>query len=379
MDENLPETEIKAEIEAESPKAENPDKGKAVDKAKKKLLWQFLFVAVNIAVVIVIATVDFGGDTAAAPFSDVWAVISQQWYYFAGAIALAALFILLDTSKLTVMIRSATKRTNFGAAYKCSQLGRYYDNVTPFGTGGQPFQINYLTQKGIEYGKAMACVLTTFIIQQLAFTFMGPFFLIRYCMSADAQTLFIVLGWIGYAIYLAIPLVLVLTAIKPSIIEGLAGAGIKLLTKMRIIKNPEKASARMRESLDRYHKTSAYLVKNPLRVLVVFAMSIIQFAIYFGIPYFVCRALGATAAQTVDLFSRMVIIYFAITIVPTPGNSIAAEFSFLAVFSTVLGPNTFWGILFWRLLVFYVFLIQGLAIIISRAFNKAGKAHKELY
>lgn len=343
-------------------------------KSKMKIFWQFLFVAVNIAVVVIIATVDFGGETATVPFSEAWLLLCQNWCFFAGAIALAAVSILLDVIKYIIMIRSATKRTRPGTAYKCSQLGRYYDNATPFGAGGQPFQVHYLTQKNIGGGQAMAIVVTTFILQQLAFTFLGPYFLIHYSLSGSANPLFplfITLSWIGYVVFLFIPLMLVLITVKPSIAARISDFFIRLLTKMRIIRNPEKASLRVHNSLDRYKQTAGYLAKNTSRVIIVFVISIFQAAIYFGIPYFVCRALGASAAATVDLFSRMVMIYFAITIIPTPGGSIVAEFGFLSVFAEILTGYVFWGILLWRLLVFYLYLAQGLIIIISRAINNS--------
>ena len=345
--------------------------------SKKSLLWKFLFIAANIAVVIIIATVDFGGETATVPLSDAFALFRQNRTYLIFALCLPIVFIGLDILKYTIMIHSATKRVRPMTAYNCSQLGRYYDNVTPFGAGGQAFQIHYLTTKKIDGGNAMAIVITTFILQQLAFTLAGPYFIIRYCMSSYAQTYFIVLAWVGYAIYLIIPLTLILITIKPSIAAAIANFFLRLLKKMRLLKQPERFEQRIKDSLDRYQQTAAYIAKNIFRVLIVTVISLVQFAVFFAIPYFVCRALGATAEATVDLFTRMVTIYFAITIVPTPGNSVAAEFSFLAVFASILQGYVFWGILLWRLLVFYLYLAQGLIILISRAFRDTRRARKE--
>lgn len=343
-------------------------------KSKKNIILQFIFAAVNIGVVVIIATIDFGGGTATVPLSDAARMLKQNWPYLLAALALPLAFIGLDVTKYTIMIHSATKRVAPLTAYNCSQLGRYYDNVTPLGAGGQPFQVHYLTTKNIESGKAMATVITTFIIQQLAFTVMGPYFIIRFCLSdtvLPVKTLFIVMSWVGYSFYLIIPLFLILMTVKPSIAAAIANFFIRLLTKMKILRHPEKLEERVKNSLDRYRQTAGYITKNFFRVIIVFVISILQFVVFFLIPYCVCRALGATAEATVDLFMLMVAAYFAITIIPTPGNSVAAEFSFLAVFSKVLQGNVFWGILLWRLLVYYLYLIQGLIIIVSRTIRDA--------
>ena len=342
--------------------------------SKRKIFWQFLFAAVNIAVVVIIATVDFGGGAVTAPFRGVQKLIGQNWPFFAAALLLPLASIALDVLKYTVMIKSATKRAMPWTAYKVSQIGRYYDNITPFGAGSQPFAAHYLTRKKIESGQALAIVVTTFILQQLGFLLLGPFFLVKYSVSNMGDRLyrlFVILGWLGYAAYMLVPLLLVLMTVKPSIAASIADFFIKLLAKMKIVKKPDKLSARVRVSLDKYRRTAAYLVKNTAAALAVLAVSIIQAAIFFGIPYFACRVLGATAADTADLFSRIVIIYFAITLAPTPGNSIAAEFSFWAVFLAMLGGFAFWGMLIWRLTVFYLYLAQGLVIIVSRAINNS--------
>ena len=68
-------------------------------KTKKKIIWQLIFVAVNIAVVIIIALVDFGDETVTAPFSDAARIIGKYWYYFTAAVGLALLSIFLDVLK----------------------------------------------------------------------------------------------------------------------------------------------------------------------------------------------------------------------------------------------------------------------------------------
>lgn len=353
------------------------EESRTKNKSRKKILWQLAFMAVNIAVVVIIATVDFGGETATVPFSAAAWLLKRYWYFLAAAVALTFFSIVLDTAKYAIMIRSATRRTRIFTAYTCSQLGRYYDNVTPFGSGGQPFQIHYLTTKKMDGGKAMATVITTFILQQLAFCIAAPYFIIRYSVSSYADTLFIVLSWVGYAFFLSIPVMLVLVTIKPSIAKGIADFFIRLLTKMKILRHPEKLSTRMHGALDRFQQTSAYLGKNVLRVSVIFIMSLAQFAIYLAVPYFVCRALGAPAEIGMDLIIRMVVVYFAVSFVPTPGNSVAVEFSFLAIFASVLKGYVFWGILFWRLLEFYLYLIQGLIIVISRTIRNVKREAAE--
>ena len=53
----------------------------------------------------------------------------------------------------------------------------------------------------------------------------------------------------------------------------------------------------------------------------------------------------------------------AVSFIPLPGGSGAAEISFLAIFTSLVPEQTaFWALLFWRLFSYYSFIIQGFII-----------------
>ncbi|MCQ2385634.1 MAG: flippase-like domain-containing protein, partial [Clostridia bacterium] len=65
---------------------------------------------------------------------------------------------LLDSLKYLIIMYSTTGKLYPLAALKVCLLGRYYDNITPFATGGQPMQIYYLYKKGFSGGLSGAVV-----------------------------------------------------------------------------------------------------------------------------------------------------------------------------------------------------------------------------
>ena len=50
---------------------------------------------------------------------------------------------------------------------------------------------------------------------------------------------------------------------------------------------------------------------------------------------------------------------------PIPGGSGVAEISFSALFSVLFEDGTlFWGMLFWRIMNYFVYLFQGLVVLV---------------
>ena len=60
--------------------------------------------------------------------------------------------------------------------------------------------------------------------------------------------------------------------------------------------------------------------------------------------------------------------------IPLPGGSGAQEISFNALLGTLFPDGTlFWGVLLWRVLTYYMYLVLGMGVVISNMFQ-----HKKL-
>ena len=66
-------------------------------------------------------------------------------------------------------VHHKTGKCHFRAGMKVAFIGKFYDNVTPFATGGQPMQIYYLNKKGLTGGTSSAVIM----IKYFAWMFCG--------------------------------------------------------------------------------------------------------------------------------------------------------------------------------------------------------------
>ena len=98
-----------------------------------------------------------------------------------GAVLLVAVVLgvmVVDCLKFCFVNKAVIGRVRPAVAIKTSFLGKFYDNITPFATGGQPMQIYYMTTKGVNVSLSSAVVLIRYFGSIFAFTFLGALFMI---------------------------------------------------------------------------------------------------------------------------------------------------------------------------------------------------------
>lgn len=66
-----------------------------------------------------------------------------------------------------------------------------------------------------------------------------------------------------------------------------------------------------------------------------------------------------------EIFARIILCDLVAHIIPFPGGAGMVEFSFTAVFSSLFADGTlFWAMLFYRIVSYYSYLLQGISIIV---------------
>ena len=110
-------------------------------KSSKSKWFNLAFFVINILVLTIVLI--YQGNTLGVESLDVLkenAKISVLIYAF----LLFGVIMLLETLRTHILLYKATKQTRLILCYKASAISRYYDCITPFATGGQPFEIFYL-------------------------------------------------------------------------------------------------------------------------------------------------------------------------------------------------------------------------------------------
>ena len=340
-----------------------------------KIVLTVAFVLVMAAIIVYTAVADFTGEKVSN--DKVAQYIGDNWYYLLVLLGLFAFTILTETLKLFIMIGKTTGRYRLSTAFNCAVLGKFYDFVTPLGSGGQPFQIYYLSKHGVDGGPAGAIPIGTLFLTQFSFVICA---IVSFIVGVSEEIVPIyiqIVAYFGAVFYIAVPLFLVIFSFFPKAGYKVIGWGVKVCQKLRICKNPEKWIAKGNSAIDNNKQNMAILFKSK-RVLILGTLLSLLYVLaqcsmpYFSLMLFSNALVSANLTPSWKLWFEIVritfFIYCAITFIPTPGNSGAADGTFYGLFRsvliTVVGAS-FTCMMVWRIFSYYMYVLLGLVVLIA--------------
>lgn len=354
----------------------------SVDKRQKffKNLFAAIFIVVVVGVLIWTAINDFSSGEKLPSWKEVLTTLSGNWYFLLLAFVSLFGFYFFKGLKLTIMCKSMTGKWHFKTCMETAVFGIYYNNVTPFAVGGQPFEIYHLSKHGVHGGVASSLPISTYFLNQIAFVIIGFTCIFLYGrntlkvpteMISVLPTLLNIAAIIGLSFSLVMPVLIIMFSLMPRFTSKLVAGVLHIGNKLKLIKNPKKTAMKTYKTVIHNSRCIKRLATRPLVFLSTFLLSFLEHLAGTSIAYFVLCFFGFSWgggilewAQVVQL---CVLINVAISFIPTPGNAGAADLSFYLLFKTGLGLSgnnqvsgyAFPAMIVWRLLSFYSTIFIG--------------------
>ena len=100
-------------------------------------------------------------------------ILTMNIGYLLIAFSLIFIFFLFKSLSIYSFCKKINKNFKFKESVQLIFRTQFFNAVTPFATGGQPYQIYYLKQCNIEYTTATGIVLENFIVYQIALVLLG--------------------------------------------------------------------------------------------------------------------------------------------------------------------------------------------------------------
>ena len=354
--------EVMAEAPAAASEPENP-------KGKNKLLKRIgliAFIAINAAVIWYTASIEFSGD---APPPEKFSFTNIL--FLLGGIMCLVVVLACETAKYLLMMKHLGEKVSVRHAFSTAALGKYYDCITPSGAGGQPFQIYHLHSNGYSSGASSAMPLSGFFTMQFGFVILCiiSFIFGNGTINSTGLTGIKITAYVGAVAYTVVPVMIIISGVAPKIAMRMVAGVVRFGAKLHIVKQPNHTIMKAVRSLNNYSVNIKKITKDKALLVKLLVLSTLFQTAMCSIPFFVVRTFDGSLGYFEALF-MCVYIQSAISLIPTPGNSGAAEGSFYMVFSTLGTAGTFWAMLLWRLLCYYSFIIIGVLIYVYNAVVK---------
>lgn len=287
--------------------------------------------------------------------------LNWRWLLFVLLIVLAAFFCEAGILA-TLAHRQGDGRKSAWGFIRIPWIQALFNAITPMSTGGQPSQLVAFVQMGVEGGRATSLLLMKFIIYQVVV-------LIAYLIAIFSGFGLVMTKFKALAVFIMIGFLIHLTSIAFLLAvmfayhftKKTAQALFRLLRKMISAQRVDKWGQATMTKIDTFYQEGQKLKREKRKLVIVTSLTVLQMLCFYSVPYFVLLALNVPSSWFAVTRMNVLITLF-MAIVPMPGASGGAEYSFQTLFSTFIASSSklVLAMFIWRFATYFFGIILGI-------------------
>lgn len=324
----------------------------------KKLKSKFnvlILVAITILVLYFSLKDDFSNIVNQIMNINVWLLIV--------AFSMVFIYWLLRSKAVSIFTKKFSPKTTYWSSFQMMLRTQFFNAVTPFATGGQPYQVYHLIKDGLSATVATSVIIQNFIVYQIAMVFLGMIAVI--CNQVfgvfDGNSLLKYLVTLGFIINTFVIIILFIVAFSRKMNKKLIHLGITILTKLKLVKDKEKKLKEWDEYINNFHKSAKILLENKFDFFLTILCNLVALSCLYSIPYVLLCATGdfASFSLPVAIMTSAYVMLIG-SFVPIPGGSGGLEYGFVSFYGTFITGSKLMAImLLWRFVTYYFGMIVG--------------------
>lgn len=290
-------------------------------------------------------------------------ILTMNIWYLLLAFILLIIFWLFRTYPMYSFCKKINKTFKYSDAFLLTLRTQFFNAVTPFATGGQPYQIYYIKKCGLNYAESTSVVLENFIVYQIALVLLGLISLFtNKIFHIFKNVLFLQkLIALGFVINTLVIVVMFIVAFSKSMNKKLINFQINLLSKLHLVKNREETLEKWNTNINNFHKSAKILLKNKKSFIINILCNLVALSSLYLIPLFILYAIGDFKSVQ-GLISIVTSAYIMIigSFVPIPGATGGLEYGFLQFYGNFVSGSKLKALmLVWRFITYYFGMIIG--------------------
>lgn len=291
-------------------------------------------------------------------------------WIFIFAVFVYIISLLFKSLSLHIFIKKYKKNYSLKRTCELTLIGQFLNGITPFQSGGQPFEVYLLKKQGFRISNSTSAMIKDFISFQIALILMGILALVSNQIfnvvgSASYLNWLIIIGFFINVIVLLF-LFLVTNTRKTSlkIINKLLDAifKLKIVSKLNITKE------KILLGLSNFYESGSELKKDKLRLLIAITYNLINLTLLYLIPFIVFNSIGC---DSITPISSVVVTAFVMLIgnfIPVPGATGGIEYGFICFFSSFIANKSVVSsaMLLWRFITYFLGMLIGYVVLIFK-------------
>ena len=303
---------------------------------KKRFLWTLLF--------FVIAALS------------VWAVMSQAkgfspkrflayldhnnpWWLAAAALAMLS-YIGFDALMIGCLLKDFGYPKSLPKCFSYAAADIYFSAITPSATGGQPMEAYFMTKDGVPAIISTVVVLTYLLLYTLSIVIIGLLCLVLVPSSfLTFGTFGRILIIIGAVIQLALAFLYAMLLWNKDMLRKICDFGLRLLAKLRIIRNLERREAKLQTTMDQYAAATELLKGRHKLLLKTLLLNLAHRGSQILVTVFCFLAGGGSCRLAPKLFAMQSNVVLGAYCIPIPGSMGVTDLLMLDGFSSLMSEE----------------------------------------
>lgn len=217
-----------------------------------------------------------------------------------------------------------------------SAVDYFFCYITPSATGGQPMQIYYMKKENIPIPVSSVVLMVVTITYKLVLVVTGIGILILgRGFTQKYLTGILPVFYLGLLLNVFCIVFMTMLLFHPVMAEKILVKGMRLLEKLHFMKKKKERLRKLRDGMQVYRETAAYLSSHKKVLVNVIWITFVQRFMLFAVTWTVYKAFGLSGTPVWEVILLQAVISISVDMLPFPGGMGISESLFLRIFPTV--------------------------------------------
>jgi len=263
---------------------------------------------------------------------------------------------------LYYLSKKENKNTKLKKMLHIAFIYPFFAGITPGSLGGESFEIFYLKETGLSYGKSSNITIQKYILYEISLIIvnLAAVFLNLFTNIVPSTGLVNFAITINFVVNIAMLSFFFLLTYNKKFNHFIMNHGLSFMNKIKVIKDIEQTQKKLDRYLDNFDEGVDKLREDKILFIKLVGISILSLVFFILAAVPIARSLKINNISILNLFILVTYAKMISLLIVTPGNSGAAEYSFIYLFTELLLEEDIMAyMLIWRFVTYYIPLIAG--------------------
>ncbi len=287
---------------------------------------------------------------------------------FIVAILIFILSLWFKSLSLHLFIKEQNKKYKLKKTFELTLISQFLNGITPFQSGGQPFEIYLLKKDGVRISDSTGAMIKDFISFQIALILFGVISIIinSYLNIIPYKSKLILVIALGFFINVIVLIFLILTVNAKKFSIKLVNKLLNFISKLSKRININKS--KINDGLINFYNCASDLKKNKKYFILAITTNLINLCLLYTVPFIIFKSMNY---NDISILVSIVLTSFVMLIgnfVPIPGATGGIEYGFISFFSrlNISFPVLSGAMLLWRFVTYFFGMFIGFISLLLR-------------